>query len=485
MSLNTGPATLFPVCEKPLGFFIKTIAEYFGAWAGKYPTNEVMYLLVYFPFSKIWAVPAPAVSAKPISIWLALAFAFLGGLILNLMPCVLPVLSLKILGFVTQRGHPGELRAHGLIWTLGVLSSFWLLSGLMLALRWGGSSLGWGFQLQSPGMVAVLAVIFLLLTLNMAGFFEVGLLLTQFGGAFSKAGEKNGQAFAAGVLAVVAATPCTAPFMGAAMGYALTQPVPVVFAIFTFLGLGMVFPFLVLAFAPGGLKFLPKPGPWMNTFKKILALPLGLTVIWLLWVLVIQVEGNAMKWIAGFLLVTALAAIFYGRSHPAALAGDRGARRKSMLFLTLLFVAAALTIGSAERGGRADLSSNLASSDHKGVQWQTFSREEVSRLVLEGKPVFIDFTARWCLSCQVNDRLVFRTTEAADLFKAHGVHAFMADWTSKDVLISQALAEYGRASVPLYVFYDGKSKTPRFLPEVLTINLVREALNGTGYKRDR
>ncbi|MBP9865827.1 MAG: septum formation protein Maf [Candidatus Omnitrophica bacterium] len=412
---------------------------------------------------------------EPISLMLALVFAFFGGLILNLMPCVLPVLSLKILGFVTQRSHPGLLRAHGLIWTAGVLVSFWILSGLMLALRWGGSSLGWGFQLQSPGMVAALAVIFLLLTLNLAGFFEVGLLLTRFGGWSSKSGEKNGQAFAAGVLAVVAATPCTAPFMGAAMGYALTQPVMIVFAIFTFLGLGMAFPFLLLAFMPGGLKFLPKPGPWMNTFKKILALPLGLTVVWLLWVLALQVEASARLWSAGFLLTAALAAILYGRVHPAALAGVPEARRKSRLFLVLLAAAAALTVWSAERGvSTQPLSAEAASK--QGVRWQVYAREEVERLVGEGKPVFINFTARWCLSCQVNDRLVFRTQAAADAFQVRGIQAFKADWTSKDISIARALAGYGRASVPLYVFYDGNNKPPRFLPEVLTVNLLLEAL---------
>lgn len=416
-----------------------------------------------------------------LSLAAALFFAFLGGLILNLMPCVLPVLSLKILGFVTQRGDAKQLRAHGLIWTLGVLVSFWLLSGIMLALRWGGSSLGWGFQLQAPGMVAALAVIFLLLTLNMAGFFEVGLLLTRYGGKVLKSGEKNGQAFAAGVLAVVAATPCTAPFMGAAMGYALTQPVPVVLAIFTSLGLGMAFPFLVLAFAPGGLKFLPKPGSWMNTFKKILALPLGLTVVWLLWVLVIQVSHPVLVGILAALALTAFSALQYGRLHPSALTGDPSARRKSRCFLALLSAGVGLTIGMASQGslvseGPGPLSRGLAPSEQSGVQWQVFSREEIDRLVQEGKPVFIDFTARWCLSCQVNDRLVFQTQEVADAFQARGIHAFKADWTSKDVLIAKALANYGRASVPLYVFYDGKSRTPRFLPEVLTVHLVLKAL---------
>jgi len=420
-------------------------------------------------------IKAREAERKPLALLPALAFAFLGGLILNLMPCVLPVLSLKILGFVTQRGHPGELRAHGLIWTLGVLVSFWLLSGLMLALRWGGSSLGWGFQLQAPGMVAALAVVFLLLTLNMAGFFEVGLLLTRFAGKTSKTGEKNGQAFAAGVLAVVAATPCTAPFMGAAMGYALTQPVPVVFAVFTFLGLGMAFPFLLLAFAPGGLKFLPKPGPWMNTFKKILSLPLGLTVLWLVWVLSGQLEPAALGWTAGFLLAAALSAILYGRVHPFALAGDTGARWKSRFFLLLLVCAVALTVGSAVKGLQAQPSGQMLPAK-QGVAWRTFAREETERLAADGKPVFINFTARWCLSCQVNDRLVFQTQEVADAFLARGIQAFKADWTSRDTEIARALAAYGRASVPLYVFYDGKKTAPKFLPEVLTPKLVMEAL---------
>ncbi len=414
---------------------------------------------------------AASVRAKSTSFWVVLAFAFLGGLILNLMPCVLPVLSLKILGFVSQRHEPEKLRTHGLIWTGGVLVSFWLLSAAMLVLRWGGSSLGWGFQLQSPVIVTALLLIFALLTLNLAGFFEVGLLLTRFGGTARP--EKNGQAFAAGVLAVAAATPCAAPFMGAAIGYALTQPVPVVFAVFTFLGLGMAFPFLLLSFVPRALGFLPKPGPWMNTFKKVLALPLGLTTVWLGWVLAVQVDAAALKWIFGAILSCAAAAILYGRFQHAGYRGKAGAHRLSGMALAALVAGAAATLWLAHQTARPQ---PAAAKETGGIAWKTFSREEVSRLVQEGRPVFIDFTARWCLSCQVNDRLVFQTPRVAQAFQEKGISVFKADWTSKDTAIAEALAGYGRASVPLYVLYDGKNPAPRFLPEVLTPGLVIEAL---------
>lgn len=419
------------------------------------------------------APESPAVNPLPqnpggLGLLAALIFAFLGGLILNLMPCVLPVLSLKLLSFASHRDEAAALRRHSLVWTLGVLVSFWILCVLMLALRWGGSSLGWGFHLQSPVIVTALLLIFLLLTLNLSGFFEIGLLLTRFSGPSGK-GHKVSEAFFSGVLVVVAATPCTAPFMGAAIGYSLAQPLPVVLAVFSFLGLGMAFPFLALSFIPGGIRFLPRPGAWMNTLKKVLSVPLALTVLWLAWVLAVQIDGVSLAAVFGFAAFAGISAVVYGRTQTG-----RGAPWLRPVSLGLIIIFSAAALAGASRAAKPGFEKQPVKTE--GVEWQTYSREALEAARSAGSPVFINFTARWCLSCQANDRLVFRSPKIGEAFKQRGIQAFKADWTLKDREITEALDSYGRASVPLYVYYHGQAQEPEIWPELLTIGFVLDQL---------
>jgi len=345
----------------------------------------------------------------------AVFFAFLGGLILNLMPCVLPVLSLKVLSFVSEsRQSRSSGLKQGLIFTAGVLISFWVLAGALMLLKSGGQQIGWGFQLQSPWFVAGLAVIFLVLAFNLFGFFEIGLSLT---GAGQNLSAKKGWAgtFASGILAVVVATPCTAPFMGTALGYALTQPAWVAWAVFTALGAGLAFPYVLLCANPAWLRFIPKPGPWMVTLKKVLGVLLLLTALWLGWIFAVQT--GVLSWAS--------------KTQPA-------------------------------------------SADH--LKWEPYSEVRLEELLADGKPIFVDFTAAWCLTCQVNERLALDRKETAALFKDKKVTALKADWTSWDETITRALAAYGSKSIPFYLFYPGQGEPPIILPEIITPKIIREAL---------
>jgi thiol:disulfide interchange protein DsbD len=338
---------------------------------------------------------------------LALLFAFAGGLILNLMPCVLPVLSIKVLGFAGQgAGDPRAMRSHGLLYGLGVLASFWLLAGLLLALKTLGHEIGWGFQLQSPAFVAFLAALFLVLALNLSGLFEFGSVLPS-GLATFRAGHARLDAFLTGVLAVAVASPCTAPFMGAALGYALGEDAFGALAVFTALGAGMALPYVALAFKPGWLRWLPRPGAWMGRFKQLLALPLYATVAWLAWVLVLQVAPPSEARAAG--------------------------------------------------------------------PWEPYSEARLAALTAGDKPVFVDFTAAWCVTCQVNKQLVLGRPEVEGLFRERGVTLLRADWTRRDAEITRALAALGRNGVPVYVLYlpGGEAK---LLPELLTRDAIVAAL---------
>jgi thiol:disulfide interchange protein DsbD len=325
----------------------------------------------------------------------ALAAAFAGGLILNLMPCVLPVVSIKVLGFAAE--GRSRLR-HGLFYSAGVLISFWLLAAALIALRALGAQLGWGFQLQSPVAVALLAALFLALALNLSGLFELRLVLAT---------GPSGQ-FLSGVLAVVVASPCTAPFMGVALGYALLESDWRTLAVFTALGVGMALPYALLAAFPGWRSHLPKPGPWMVRLKQVLALPLYATVAWLLWVLAQQLAPPTAA------------------PHAA---------------------------------------------------WQPFSGEKVAALVSAGTPVFVDFTAAWCVTCQVNERVVLAREDVLAAFRSRGVTLVRADWTRRDAEITRALSAVGRGGVPAYVLYR-PGRAPQVLPELLTRERLLEALDG-------
>jgi thiol:disulfide interchange protein DsbD len=341
---------------------------------------------------KSYSIDVP-IAARFADLGLAFAvlFAFAGGLLLNLMPCVLPVLSIKALGF-------GDARLkEGMLYAFGVLASFWILAAFLIALRAAGAQLGWGFQLQSPVAVALLAGLFLVLALNLSGAFEF---------RFAFAGGPKGH-FLSGVLAVLVASPCTAPFMGAALGYAVFESGWRAFAVFTALGVGMALPYAALAASPGWRRHLPKPGPWMVRLRQWLALPLYATVLWLAWV---------------FFQQTA-----------------------------------------------------ISSPQHAG--WEPYSAQKVAALQAAGKPVFINFTAAWCVTCQVNERVVLARKDVLAAFRDRGVTLVRADWTRRDAEITRALAEVGRSGVPTYVLYR-PGRAPLVLPELLTTERVLAALDG-------
>jgi thiol:disulfide interchange protein len=420
------------------------------------------------------SVPAGTAVGGASGLLRPLLFAFLGGLILNLMPCVLPVLSLKVMGFVRQAGEARVWR-HGLAFTAGVLASFWAVAGLLLVLRAGGERIGWGFQLQSPAFVAVLAVLFLLIALNLLGVFEVGMSLVGAGNAVQ---GKSGLAssFWSGLLATVVATPCTAPFMGSALGFALAQPPAAALLVFTSLGLGMAAPYLLLSASPRLLRFVPKPGAWMETFKELMAVPMLATVVFLCWLLGQQAGVDGMAWLLAALIPVGFGAWLYGRAARAA--GGGRPRLLPVAGAALLVIA-----GVALAVTRATVPVAVASRAEgtpDALGWEPFSAERRDALLAEGKPVFIDFTAAWCLSCQVNERVALETPAVRERMRAHGVALLKADWTLRDERISEALTSYGREGVPLYVLYGReRGAAPVLLPEVLTPGIVLGALDGT------
>lgn len=399
-----------------------------------------------------------------LSLWLALGLAFLGGMLLNLMPCVFPILSIKILGFAQGHG-PTAMRRHGLLFGAGVLVSFWVLAGGLIALRAGGEAIGWGFQLQNPLIVAGLAVLLFALGLSLMGLFEIGLGLSGKAGQLDR-GEGSAGAFGSGVLATVVATPCTAPFMGAALGWALAQPAASSLAVFTALGAGMALPYMLLSFFPAWLRRLPKPGPWMVTLKQVLAFGLFATAIWLIWVFGLQTGMDGVALLLGALTLVAFAAWLVHRWTWTAIG-----TRLRVVTRGLAVGALALALVAVLSGSR-QVAEPLATANG----WEAFSPERVEDLRAAGEPVFIDFTAAWCLSCQVNKRVALDTRAVTDAFAARGVNRMRADWTHYDPVITEALESFGRSGVPLYVLYPPGGE-PILLPEILTPGLVLSALD--------
>jgi thiol:disulfide interchange protein/DsbC/DsbD-like thiol-disulfide interchange protein len=401
----------------------------------------------------------------------AVAFAFLGGILLNLMPCVFPVLSIKILGFVQQAGDDKtKVKVHGLVFTLGVLVSFWILAGLFLALRAAGQEIGWGFQLQTPEFVAVLASVLFLFGLNLSGVFEIGETLVGAGSGLQAKSGLTGSFFS-GVLATVVATPCTAPFMGTALGIIITLSAIKSMMIFTALALGVALPYLLLSFFPAFLKLLPRPGAWMETFKKALAFLLYATVVWLVWVFGNQVGVNGMALMLMGLVVLGVAAWVWGNWGSLS-------RKKSIRRIALSFVFPILVVGGwlqYKASGFEAPDNTHTVSDSPGISWQTYSPEAVASLTGQGKTVYVDFTAKWCLTCQVNKKVAFGNADVIQYFKDNDIVALKGDWTRRDPVITQELQKFGRSGVPTNVIYraDGSS---HLLPEVLTPSIVLTAL---------
>jgi thiol:disulfide interchange protein DsbD len=399
------------------------------------------------------------------SVIAALAFAFIGGLLLNLMPCVFPVLGIKVMGFVEHaHGEPRAMRMQGWMFSAGVLVSFVVLAGLMLALRAGGTQLGWGFQLQSPAVVMLLATLFFVLALNLSGVFEWGAFAQSVTANLSARG-RYADAFLSGVLATVVATPCTAPFMGAAVGFTLTQDAALSIAVFATLGAGMALPVLALSLFPAMLRKLPKPGAWMEVFKQVLAFPLYATVAWLAWVLGAQAGNDAVFALLVGLVLVAMAAWIYGRYQSA-----QGYWREAV---AAILVIAGLLV--AWPGTQLTASESLTARAGE-LQWLPWSPETVRELTAAGRPVFVDFTAAWCVTCQVNKRIALHNAAVVAAFAAHDVVALKADWTRQDPRITAALAELGRNAVPVYALYLPGESAPRLLPEVLTPSLVLDEI---------
>ena len=422
-------------------------------------------------------LPGPAQPANGPGILQAAGLAFLGGLILNLMPCVFPVLFIKGLSLV-QSGNEERhtLRTHGFVYAAGILVSFWALVALLLGLRSAGSHLGWGFQFQSPVFLSLMAALLFFLGLSLAGQFEIGLTLTSAGGSLAQKQGYTGSFFT-GVLAVIVATPCTAPFMGVALGYALAQSALVTFAVFTALALGLAAPYVALTLQPAWTRILPRPGAWMEVLKQAVSIPIFGTVIWLAWV-VAQAYGATLlaALLANFLLL-AIAGWFLGR-WPAKRwsAATAGLLALCVVGMSVFAANSFVTIEEPKNILVGDIDTLKALPVLRGNNWQPWSTEAVTRAQSQGRPVFVDFTASWCLSCQVNERVAFSAPEVKKAFADNNVVLLRADWTRYDDSITQALNSFGRSGVPTYALYTPGEKTPRLLPEVLTPGIVTSAL---------
>ncbi|MET3495516.1 thiol:disulfide interchange protein DsbD [Variovorax boronicumulans] len=407
---------------------------------------------------------SPALNTPSSTTFIAALFgALLGGLLLNLMPCVFPILAIKVLGFARQAGNASAHRKAGLAYTGGVMLSFLALGGAMLALRAAGAQLGWGFQLQSPGVVAALAALFTLMGLNLAGVFEFGRAAPS---SVCSAQAKHPLAndFLSGVLAVVIASPCTAPFMGVSLGFAIGLPAAQALLLFAALGFGLALPYLVAGFVPAIAHLLPKPGPWMGTLRRLLAFPMFATVAWLVWILGQQsgIDG------AGTLLalLVCMAAVVWALTL-------RG--RTRLVIATVLIAFTALLTGAIGRNVLQVVEPATIAAGGANQRWQPWSAERVSQISAAGQPVFIDFTAAWCVTCQYNKKNTLADAEVLADFDARKVAMLRADWTRRDPAITAALTALGRSGVPVYVL-QAPGKAPVVLTEILSKDEVRAAL---------
>jgi thiol:disulfide interchange protein len=424
-----------------------------------------------------FAAPASQAAKEPErSLATLLMFALLGGLILNLMPCVFPVLSIKALNVMEQaKKDPAAVRVKGLVFASGVIVSMLCLAGVLLALRAGGEQLGWGFQLQSPLFVTLLVYLLLAVGLNLSGVFEVGGGLAGVGDNLTQ-GDGYAASFFTGVLATLVATPCSAPFMAPAVGAALTQAPINALAIFTALGIGISLPFVLLSFAPWMRSVLPKPGAWMDTLKQVFAFPVYATAAWLLWVVAQETSPFGLgAALAGSILI-ALAAWSFQKARSTGGGGKVAVIATAAISLILAIF---LPVRFADTASAAPSATAHA---RPGVdEWQPYSEAKVAELNAAGRPLLVNFTASWCLTCMVNERNAFADSAVQEIFKDKKVTLMKGDWTNRDPAITKALAAFGRAGVPLYVVYNAKpgAAQPVVLPQLLTAGIVQSTFADT------
>lgn len=404
--------------------------------------------------------------AASLSIPLALVFAFIGGLVLNLMPCVFPILSLKALALAGSQGMAEkERRAEGNYYTIGVLISFAVIAGLLLILRAGGEVIGWGFQLQNPIFVGFLAIIMTLVGLSLIGLFDIRLGAEDAGQGLAGSGGRRG-AFFTGVLATLVATPCTAPLMAPALGFAIAQPPAISMLVFLTLGLGMASPFLLIAWVPASGKLLPRPGPWMNTLKQGLAFPMFLTVAWLIFVYMQQIGAAG-----GFLILIVLISLTFGVWLWSQSKGMI-ARGLSVLIMAGSMLAVAFTPLAAPSNG----SVNVSSGNLKSEPW---SQEKLREVQSTGAPIFVYFTADWCITCKFNERTSIYREATVSYFAEKGIQVLRGDWTNQNQEIAEELFRWGRAGVPMYLYYPAGGGEAVILPELMTqdslINAIKAA----------
>jgi suppressor for copper-sensitivity B len=413
--------------------------------------------------------PEAGAAARPAGRGLAaiLLFGLIGGLILNAMPCVLPVLSLKVFGLVRSAGlGRREVTSGALATAAGILVSFWALAAAAIAAKAAGSAVGWGVQFQRPGFVAFLAIVILLFTLNLWGLFEIqlpGRLAIAAGG-----GQREGLGghFASGLFATLMATPCSAPFLGTAVGFALAREAFEVLAVFTAIGVGMALPYLLLAVAPGAARWLPKPGAWMETLKGVMGFLLAGAMVWLLYVLGNQIAPERLALFEGVLLAVALATWLASRAPLGS------APRRLWGAAALVVAVGAIALAG---GGSAPARGAAVEDDPGGIAWRAWDPAEAERLASAGTPVFLDITADWCVTCKVNERLILETPEVRSALARHGVVAMKGDWTHRDDAIADFLASHGRYGIPFYMVYR-PGREPAVLPELITKDLVISAL---------
>jgi len=403
---------------------------------------------------------------------IALISAFLGGVILNVMPCVFPVISLKALGLVRHGGDHARLRREGLGFLAGVVVSMLAMAGLLIVLRAGGAAVGWGFQLQSPLVVAVLALVMLASALNLAGLFEVGASLQNAAGGIETKDGFWGAALT-GALAIVVATPCTAPLMAGALGYAVLQPPAVGLAIFAALAVGFAAPFTLLSLFPAAARRLPRPGAWMGVVKKALALPMFGAFAWLAWVLEQQAGMNGLWLILACAAALTLGAWLFGIAQRRRLAGQGGWPQTAAA--AGLLAGIALTLGASYSVTSRQVPAVAANP----VTW---SPQKVAELRAKGQPIFVDFSASWCITCQVNDKAVLSTDTIKAALKRTGTTYMIADSTNYNADITRAMADFGRDGLPLYVLYPADGRPPVILPQVLTKDGVVKALDAAAHK---